>query len=205
MRTGNPENKTKEIILTTALKLFMTNGYEGTSVRMILKEADVVTGSFYHFFKSKEDLFEETINRFIDMHIAQIATASTDDSLPIWKQLELILEIVEKNSRLYIEKLQANQLHWTVQAALLERTMQSIIPNVEIMIGKALENGTARNVIGLDIHTLSIIVLQGIKGIIHATPIEEMDTARIVQIKKDVTSYVAYVLDIDLNLNQNNV
>lgn len=205
MRTGNPENKTKEIILTTALKLFMTNGYEGTSVRMILKEADVVTGSFYHFFKSKEDLFEETINRFMDMHIAQIATASTDDSLPIWKQLELILEIVEQNSRLYIEKLQANQLHWTVQAALLERTMQSIIPNVEIMIGKALENGTARNVIGLDIHTLSIIVLQGIKGIIHATPIEEMDTARIVQIKKDVTSYVAYVLDIDLNLNQNNV
>ena len=205
MRTGNPENKTKEIILTTALKLFMTNGYEGTSVRMILKEADVVTGSFYHFFKSKEDLFEETINRFMDMHIAQIATASTDDSLPIWKQLELILEIVEQNSRLYIEKLQANQLHWTVQAALLERTMQSIIPNVEIMIGKALENGTARNVIGLDIHTLSIIVLQSIKGIIHATPIEEMDTARIVQIKKDVTSYVAYVLDIDLNLNQNNV
>lgn len=205
MRTGNPENKTKEIILTTALKLFMTNGYEGTSVRMILKEADVVTGSFYHFFKSKEDLFEETINRFIDMHIAQIATASTDNSLPIWKQLEIILEIVEQNSRLYIEKLQANQLHWTVQAALLERTMQSIIPNVETMIGKALENGTARNVIGLDIHTLSIIVLQSIKGIIHATPIEEMDTARIVQIKKDVTSYVAYVLDIDLNLNQNNV
>lgn len=205
MRTGNPENKTKEIIVTTALKLFMTNGYEGTSVRMILKEADVVTGSFYHFFKSKEDLFEETINRFMDMHVAQIETVSTDDSLPIWKQLELILEIVEQNSQLYIEKLQANQLHWTVQAALLERTLQSIIPSVEIMIRKALENGTARNVIGLDIHTLSIIVLQGIKGIIHAAPIEEMDSARIVQIKKDVTSYVAYILDIDLNLNQNNV
>lgn len=204
MRTGNPENKTKEIIVTTALKLFMTNGYEGTSVRMILKEADVATGSFYHFFKSKEDLFEETINRFMDMHVAQIATASTDDSLPFWKQLELILEIVEQNSRLYIEKLQANQLHWTIQTALLERIMQPIIPNVEKMIGNALENGTARNVIGLDIHTLSIIVLQGIKGIIHATPIEEMDTARIVQIKKDVTSFVAYVLGIDLNLNQNN-
>lgn len=126
MRTGNPENKTKEIIVTTALKLFMTNGYEGTSVRMILKEADVVTGSFYHFFKSKEDLFEETINRFMDMHVAQIETVSTDDSLPIWKQLELILEIVEQNSQLYIEKLQANQLHWTVQAALLERTLQSM-------------------------------------------------------------------------------
>lgn len=205
MRTGNSESKTKEIIVTTALKLFLTNGYEGTSVRMILKEADVVTGSFYHFFKSKEDLFEETINRFMDMHIAQIADASIDDTRPIWKQLELILEIVEQNFRLYIEKLQANQLHWTVQAALLERTLQAILPNDETMIRKALENGTARNVIGLDIHTLSVVVLQGIKGIIHAVPIEEMDNARIVQIKKDVTSYVAYVLDIDFHFNRNDV
>lgn len=187
--------------MTTALKSFLTHGYEGTSVRMILKEANVVTGSFYHFFKSKEDLFEETISRFMDMHVAQIATASTDDSIPFLKQLELILEIVGQNSRLYIEKLQANQLHWTVQVALLERTLLSIIPHVEIMIRKALENGTARNVIGLDFHTLSIIILQGIKGIIHATPIEKIDNARIIQIKKDVISYVAYVLDLDLSSN----
>ena len=204
MRSSNPENKTRETIVTTALRLFMTYGYEGTSVRMILNEANVVTGSFYHFFKTKEDLFEEAINQFMDTHAAQIADIATDDQ-PIWKQLELILEIVKQNTLLYTEQLQAGRLHWTVQAALHERTLQAILPSVEIMIRKALENRTARNVMGLDIHTLSVVVLQGIKGIIHAVPIENVDNTCIAQIKKNVMSYVAYILDVDMNLDQNTV
>lgn len=197
MRSSNSENSTREIIVTTALKLFLTYGYEGTSVRMILKEANVVTGSFYHFFKSKEELFEEVINRFMDMHVAQISDVSTDDTQPIQKQLELILEIVEQNTKLYFDKLQAGQLHWTVQLALHERMLQAILPSIKSMIEKALASRMARNVMGLDIHTLSVVVLQGVKGILRAVPIEEMDDTRIVQIRKNVLSYVAYVLGVE--------
>lgn len=197
MRTVNPENKTKEAIVSAALKLFLANGYEGTSVRMILNEAKVVTGSFYHFFKTKEDLFEEVINRFMAFHAAQIAEAAACDSLPIAKQLEAILAIIEQNTVLYTEKLQAGQLHPTVQAALLERTLQAILPTAEAMIEKALENGTARNVIGLDIHTLSAVVLQGIKVIIHSAPSEKVDSKRAAQVKKDVMAYISHILCVD--------
>jgi len=197
VRSSNPENKTKEAIVSAALKLFLTNGYEGTSVRMILNEADVVTGSFYHFFKTKEDLFEEVINRFMAFHAAQIAETAAGDSLPIAKQLEAILGIIEQNTVLYTEKLQAGQLHWTVQAALLERTLQAILPTAEAMIAKALENGTARNVTGMDIHTLSAVVLQGIKGIIHSAPSENADSERAAQVRKDVMAYISHILCVD--------
>lgn len=198
MKSNHSENTTKEKIVSTALTLFLNRGYEGTTVRMILNEADVVTGSFYHFFKSKEDLFEEVINRFMEMHVAQLTTVFADDTQSIGEQLEVILKIVEQNTQLYIEKLQAGQLHWSVQAALLERTLQTMLPGVETMIGNALKNGTAKNVMGLDIHTLSVVVLQGITGIIHAAPVMQTDDAHIRQIKKNVISYVKYVLDAEL-------
>ena len=51
------EGGKKEALITTALKLFMENGYENTSVRMILNEVGGEVGMFYHYFKSKDALF----------------------------------------------------------------------------------------------------------------------------------------------------
>lgn len=43
-------------ILTSAKALFLSRGYAGTTVDAICEDADLTKGSFYHFFKSKEDL-----------------------------------------------------------------------------------------------------------------------------------------------------
>lgn len=47
---------TKEILLQAALKVFATNGYHGSSVADIAKEAKVSKALFYHYFDSKNDL-----------------------------------------------------------------------------------------------------------------------------------------------------
>ncbi len=46
----------KEIFLKSALKVFATNGYHGSSVADIAKEANVSKALFYHYFDSKNDL-----------------------------------------------------------------------------------------------------------------------------------------------------
>lgn len=48
--------KTKELIFRTALKILKENGYDKMTVRRICKEANVSNGSFYHFFKNKDEL-----------------------------------------------------------------------------------------------------------------------------------------------------
>ncbi len=59
MRTlKNPQVRKKEF-LDTARKLFFTKGYEQTSVDAIIKEVGLSKGSFYYYFKSKEDLLDE--------------------------------------------------------------------------------------------------------------------------------------------------
>ena len=50
------KGETRQRLLETAKRLFMENGYVQTTVRQIAGEADLSTGTFYHFFRTKEEL-----------------------------------------------------------------------------------------------------------------------------------------------------
>ena len=51
-------NKTKRIILQTAVKLFAEKGYENTGIEEITAVAGCAKGSLYYHFDTKEDLFD---------------------------------------------------------------------------------------------------------------------------------------------------
>ena len=68
-RIKNPQERKREF-LNTAKKLFFTKGYEQTSVDSIIKEIGLSKGSFYYYFKSKEDLLDELTKDLI-MHILE--------------------------------------------------------------------------------------------------------------------------------------
>lgn len=48
--------ETKERIFQAAKKILQKNGYEDLSIKKICEEAGVSNGSFYHHFKTKDDL-----------------------------------------------------------------------------------------------------------------------------------------------------
>lgn len=58
------EGGKRDEIISTAMQLFFENGYEATSVRMILDRVGGEVGMFYHYFKSKEELFQKVVDRF---------------------------------------------------------------------------------------------------------------------------------------------
>jgi len=43
-------------IIKISRRLFLEQGYDNTTVRQVLKEASLSTGSLYHFFKNKEEI-----------------------------------------------------------------------------------------------------------------------------------------------------
>ncbi len=49
-------NEKEQEILDAALKLFVEGGFHGTSTAEIAKTAGVVTGTLFHYFKTKEEL-----------------------------------------------------------------------------------------------------------------------------------------------------
>jgi AcrR family transcriptional regulator len=57
------ELKTKNRIIETAEKLFAEHGFAATSLRAIIKEAEVNTASIHYHFGSKEGLIEAVLTR----------------------------------------------------------------------------------------------------------------------------------------------
>ena len=73
--------ETRKRIVVAAKKLITENGFENVSIEDIAKEAEVSTGSFYTYFKRKEDIVEElnqqdfyrlaeTVNEMTDMELS---------------------------------------------------------------------------------------------------------------------------------------
>jgi len=66
-RTGGNAVTTRERIVDAAMRLFHEQGFAGTGVATILREAEVNSGSLYHFFPSKEALLEAVLKRYVEM------------------------------------------------------------------------------------------------------------------------------------------
>ncbi len=59
--------KTKEHILKTTLLLFLQKSYRDVTMKEIVEKTGLSKGAFYHYFRSKDDLFKEIVHLFFSM------------------------------------------------------------------------------------------------------------------------------------------
>ena len=55
---------TKELIIKQSFNLFLKKGYKEVSLNEILKVCEVSKGAFYHYYKSKDELYSDVLDRF---------------------------------------------------------------------------------------------------------------------------------------------
>lgn len=58
------ETTVRERILDESIRLFLANGFAGTSVLEITKAAGVARGTLYWYFRSKNEILEEALDKF---------------------------------------------------------------------------------------------------------------------------------------------
>ena len=58
------ESTTKDKIISAASKLFLTDGYEKTSVRKVMNKAGLDFDTFNDFFSSKQELYNVVVEKF---------------------------------------------------------------------------------------------------------------------------------------------
>jgi len=67
-KRANTKAANRRAILTAARRVFALIGYEATTVRDIIRETELASGTFYNYFKSKEEVFqaiaEDSTHRF---------------------------------------------------------------------------------------------------------------------------------------------
>ncbi len=159
---------TRDKIVTAAYACFMEKGYEQTSVRMILEKAGVTTGSFYHFFPSKEELFEAVVDIFLTDYVSTFESICQNHELPVTQRYELLFSELKKRMREYYEQLGGNHLHWSIAYSLHEKTMASLLPSVEALLADAIHTGAVKSRMEIDTRTLSMLLIRGFEAILHS-------------------------------------
>jgi TetR/AcrR family transcriptional repressor of nem operon len=97
-----PQTNLREQLLDSALEVFHTQGYNGSSVDDIVRAAGVPKGSFYNHFESKEALGAEVARRYAGS--VRCDMLSTPGKSPV-ARIRLHLEyLVERNAAWGVER-----------------------------------------------------------------------------------------------------
>lgn len=95
---GGGDLGTRERIVSSAVDLFATQGYDATSVAQVIERAGLTKGGFYHHFASKDDLLYEVYGDLIARQLEQM-DAILARRLPAAETLRaLIVDLVESTA-----------------------------------------------------------------------------------------------------------
>ncbi len=89
-------------IIDCAQKLFGTLGYEGTSVAAIISELDISKGTFYHYFKSKEELLDSVVDRMSELGVRELTALVEDTTL---SGIEKFKSLISKAAQIKAEQM----------------------------------------------------------------------------------------------------
>lgn len=139
-------NKTKINIFEAAVKVFSHSGYNGATVDEIAKVAGVAKGTLYYHFKSKEEIFNFTIGRGLEILVKELETVRNADTDPINK-LKLIckvqLSLLNDNKdffKVILSQLWGQELRQTE----LRNEIASYISGIEGVLDEAKKEGLIR-------------------------------------------------------------
>lgn len=101
--TKAPEVRKQEL-LDVALALFMEKGFEEVSVRDILGVVNGHPGMFYYYFRSKQDIYQQTMEQFIQRELESREKILCDQSKPSIERAKEILIEIKKSILFFNEK-----------------------------------------------------------------------------------------------------
>jgi AcrR family transcriptional regulator len=140
----NPEVRREELI-NTALDLFCENGYQNTAVSDIVKKVGVAQGTFYYYFKTKEELINSIIDDYIELVIKIIEPIIADKKMNAAEKIQRALfqefNLSDKNE----ESEKAVKLHMIpdlhIHQKLLKTKVLRYSPLFEKIIYQGIEEG----------------------------------------------------------------
>lgn len=111
-RTKEEAEKTRKVLLDTAMKEFLETGFYESKLEVIAKKAKVTRGAIYWHFKDKNDLLEQLI-KYKDIESIKISEEIYRSNLPPLKKLKNILYL--GMPALKSKKLQKNYIRLKVE------------------------------------------------------------------------------------------
>lgn len=141
--TKSSEERRAEIV-QTAERLFRDVGFAKCSVDMIIKDIGVAKGTFYYYFKSKEEILEAIVDRTLSEIVKMAEGVAEDASMTALEKMQALLT----NSQVGDEDTQdiAEMLHMPENRALHELTNIQTVLRLSPIFARIVEQGNQEGV-----------------------------------------------------------
>ena len=138
--------KRKQDLIQIAYRLFITRGYEHTSVDEIIAEAGIAKGTYYYYFESKEQMLEDVIGMMLQSETEKAeAVLHTDLSVP-----EKIAGIIASIHPAQEEQTIEDALHRPENVLMHNKARERIFDLVVPILSRAAEEGAEQGLFHCD-------------------------------------------------------
>lgn len=144
MRIVKEHDERKNEIIDTASRIFAQKGYDKSSVNDILNAIGIAKGTFYHYFKSKEDVLDAVIERATDMIAEQVKEVVDNPQLaPEEKLLGVFMSMRIENQ---MEEGFLEEMHQPENALMHQKSLVSVITVLTPMLTQVVEEGMEKGI-----------------------------------------------------------
>ncbi|QJC52130.1 TetR/AcrR family transcriptional regulator [Paenibacillus albicereus] len=180
-----------ELILEAALKVIAENGYHGSQVSKIAKEAGVADGTIYLYFKKKEDilisLFQEKLGSLVERFNARVReTSSAEEALRA--VCEIHYSELENNVNLaYVTQIELRQSSLELRKA-IGLAVKPYIELIEHILDKGVKEGEFRQ--DLDLKLTRLLLFGAMDEVVTSWLISGMKYSLTAQVGKTVEFFL---------------
>ncbi len=139
MRITKEYDERRNEILDTAEGLFHMKGYDKCTVNDILKAVGIARGTFYYYFKSKEEVLDAIVSRYTDFVVSRTyEILKKGDISPEEKLLHAFMSMRINNQ---VGSNILGEMHKTENALLHQKTLNQIVTAMAPVLARIIEEG----------------------------------------------------------------
>ena len=139
MRIIKDPTERKNEILDCAEKLFTSKGYTQTTINDVLNELNIAKGTFYHYFKSKEQMMDAVVMRFIAQGVTAARAVADQPDLSATEKMRLLIVGVTPDNK---HKDQAiEQMHQSGNAELHQKSLVETVRQLSPILAEIVIQG----------------------------------------------------------------
>ena len=138
--------KRRQELIRIAYRLFVSKGYEQTSVDEIIEEAGIAKGTYYYHFQSKEQMLEEVIDMMLQAE-AERAEAVLGADLSVPEKLVGIIASIQPEQQ---ERTIEDALHRPENLLMHDRMRRRLFDLIVPILSRAAEDGVREGLFACD-------------------------------------------------------
>lgn len=148
IRTPIHYQERRNEILDVIEKMYHEKGYESCSINDIIKELGIAKGTFYHYFKTKEETLDAIVHRTVDQMVSRVLEIKNHQKMdPITKLMYafLVMRVDPKHKDVILEP-----LHQSDNALLHQKQLSEAVNKLSTIIADIVEEGISKKIWSCD-------------------------------------------------------